>query len=387
MKILVSSLVCLALAEGLFSRRSMYEELRERGVLKDLMKSQQYSVDGVYTENLLNQHDMSYFGQISVGTPPQSFYVHFDTGSTTLWVNSVFCKSEACSEYNRHGGPRDISYHPLFDPNKSSTYYSNGQQFSIHYGTGSLTGVIGYDTVNVGKLTVTNQKIGLSITEPGNHFARPLHDGIMGLAFKPNQQTIVDTMIQEGLVEEPIFAFYLSRNSERGSEVVFGGTDPSHYTGEIHWVPVAQDSHWQLVFEGFVVNHQATGWCQTGCSAIVDTGTSLLTCPPQYVDSLHQMLGAYKDQNGNYIFDCEVVSSRPVLTFVMNGAHLHLDSSAYVLMEEDSNGNTYCWSGIEASHEAYRNGLPYWILGDVFLRQFYSVFDQGNARVGFATLA
>lgn len=64
----------------------------------------------------------------------------------------------------------------------------------------------------MGQLTVTNQKIGLSTVEPGNHFARPLHDGLMGLAFRPpSSQTIVDTMIQEGVIEEPIFAFYLSR--------------------------------------------------------------------------------------------------------------------------------------------------------------------------------
>lgn len=63
----------------------------------------------------------------------------------------------------------------------------------------------------MGELTVTRQKIGLSVTEPGSHFARPLHDGIMGLAFKPDQQTIVDTMIAEGLIDEPVFAFYLSR--------------------------------------------------------------------------------------------------------------------------------------------------------------------------------
>uniref|UniRef100_A0A4W4GWJ3 Peptidase A1 domain-containing protein n=1 Tax=Electrophorus electricus TaxID=8005 RepID=A0A4W4GWJ3_ELEEL len=313
---------------------------------------------------------MAYFGKIGIGTPPQYFYVHFDTGSTTLWVNSVYCNSDACS------------HHPLFNPKYSSTYHSNGQPFSIQYGTGSVTGIIGYDTITMGELTITNQKIGLSQSEPGDHFAGALHDGLMGLAFMPNQGTIVDTMIQESLIEEPVFAFYLSRKSESGSEVMFGGTDPSYYQGQINWVPVQQNSHWQLVFEGFEVNHQSTGWCENGCTAITDTGTSLLECPPQYVDSLHQMLGAQQDQHGNYVFDCSEVSSLPPLTFIMNGAHLHLPASAY---EEDSNGN--CRSGIKHSHEEYRNGLPYWILGDVFLRQFYSVFDQGNARVGFATLA
>lgn len=56
-----------------------------------------------------------------------------------------------------------------------------------------------------------------------------------------------------------------------------------------------------------------------------------------------------------------------------------------IKQEQDSNSN--CLSGIRTSHKEYRDGYPYWILGDVFLRQFYSVFDQGNARVGFATLA
>lgn len=63
----------------------------------------------------------------------------------------------------------------------------------------------------MGELTVTRQKIGLSVTESGSHFARPLHNGIMGLAFKSDQQTIVDTMITKGLIDKLAFAFYLSR--------------------------------------------------------------------------------------------------------------------------------------------------------------------------------
>ncbi|XP_072541140.1 gastricsin-like [Salminus brasiliensis] len=375
MRCLVLSLLCLALTEGLIRVPLVKKKtiMEERGLLKEILKHSQYSSEQGYFEGLVNQDDMGYYGKIGIGTPPQYFYVHFDTGSSTLWVNSVYCNSNACS------------YHPLFNPNESSTYESNNQPFSITYGTGSVSGIIGYDTVTMDELNVTNQKIGLSTSEPGNHFARPLHDGLMGLAFMPNKGTIVDTMIQEGVIEEPVFAFYLSSNSDSGSEVVFGGTDPSLYQGQINWVPVQQSSHWQLVFDGFEVNHQSTGWCESGCTAITDTGTSLLLCPPQYVDTLHQMLGSQQDENGNYVFACSEVSSLPPLTFIMNGAHLHLPASAYVLQDEDSNGN--CRSGISHSHEQYRNGLPYWILGDVFLRQFYSVFDQGNARVGFATLA
>ena len=48
----------------------------------------------------------------------------------------------------------------------------------------------------------------------------------------------------------------------------------------------------------FRIGNQATGWCSAGCPAIVDTGTSLLTVPQQFLSALLQATGAQEDQYG-----------------------------------------------------------------------------------------
>uniref|UniRef100_A0A8C4LID4 Pepsin A n=1 Tax=Equus asinus TaxID=9793 RepID=A0A8C4LID4_EQUAS len=105
-----------------------------------------------------------YFGTISIGTPPQEFTVIFDTGSSNLWVPSIYCSSLACSDHNR------------FNPEDSSTYRATSESVSITYGTGSMTGVLGYDTVRVGACWHTTSScsaLGPASGDPGGHNAPP----------------------------------------------------------------------------------------------------------------------------------------------------------------------------------------------------------------------
>ncbi|KAL4593689.1 gastricsin-like, partial [Arapaima gigas] len=356
-------------------RRQMAEEGVRIPFSDPALKYEPYKfLASVAVEPLSNYADTTYYGTITIGSPPQSFQVLFDTGSANLWVDSVYCNTPACNA------------HTKFDHTRSSTYSSTSKTFYLPYGSGSLYGIFGYDTVRVGGIVVANQELGLSTNEPGQNFLVSQFDGILGLSYPSisagGATPVMDTMMQQGLLQYNVFAFYLSRNGQQGSEVTFGGTDTTKYQDPIYWAPVTSQSYWQIGINGFAINNKQTGWCSQGCQAIVDTGTSLLTCPQQYMGYLMQAIGAQADQYGGYYVDCNA-NNLPTLSFNINGATLPLPPSAYIMVQNQG-GYPYCTVGIQSTYLPSQNGQPLWILGDVFLREYYSIYDRANNQVGFA---
>ncbi|CAI5777608.1 gastricsingastricsin-like [Podarcis lilfordi] len=388
MKWVLLVLACFQLSDGLVNvllkkGKSIREVMKEKGVLEDYLKNHKLDPAKKYIFNEYNvayepmaYMDASYYGEISIGTPPQNFLVLFDTGSSNLWVPSVYCNSQACTGHSR------------FNPSQSSTYSTNGQTFSLQYGSGNLDGFFGFDTMRLQNIVVTKQEFGLSENEPGSNFVYAQFDGILGMAYPSlavgGATTALEGMLQQNLLSQPIFSFYLSSqpSSQYGGEVVFGGVDTRLYSGEIYWAPVTQELYWQIGIQEFSIGGRATGWCSQGCQAIVDTGTSLLTVPQQYIASFAQAVGAQQNQYGEYAVACSNVQNLPTISFNINGVSFPLPPSAYIL-----NNNGYCTVGIEPTYLPSQNGQPLWILGDVFLRKYYSVYDMGNNRIGFAAAA
>ncbi|KAM6218433.1 pepsin B [Rhynchocyon petersi] len=390
MKILVFILVCLHLSEGLEriilkKGRSIRQMMEKHGVLETFLKNNPkvdpalkyyFNNDAVAYEPITNYLDSFYFGQISIGTPPQNFLVLFDTGSSNLWVPSTYCQSQACSNHNR------------FNPNLSSTFRNNGQTYTLSYGSGSLSVVLEYDTVTVQNIVVNNQEFGLSENEPTNPFYYSDFDGILGMAYPNmavgNSPTVMQGMLQQGQLTQPIFSFYFSRQptQQYGGELILGGVDTQLYSGQIVWTPVTRELYWQIAIQEFSIGNQVTGLCSEGCQAIVDTGTFLLAVPQQYMSSFLQATGAQQAQNGDFVVNCNYVQSMPTITFVISGSQFPLPPSAYVF-----NNNGYCRLGIEATYLPSSTGEPLWILGDVFLKEYYSVYDMANNMVGFALSA
>ncbi|XP_025728411.1 chymosin-like [Callorhinus ursinus] len=378
MRCLVVLLAVFALSQGggisrvpLHKGKSLRKALKERGLLEDFLKTHPYSISKKYSnlekvasEPLTNYLDCQYFGKIYIGTPPQEFTVVFDTGSSDLWVPSVYCKSYACQNHHR------------FDPAKSSTFQNLNKALSIQYGTGSMQGFLGVDTVTVSNIVDSQQTVGLSTQEPGNVFTYSEFDGILGLAYpslaSEYSVPVFDNMMQKHLVAQDLFSVYLSRNGQ-GSMLTLGAIDPPYYTGSLHWVPVTVQEYWQFSVDRVTVNGVVVA-CDGGCQAILDTGTSMLVGPSSDILNIQTAIGATQDQYGEFDIDCRSLSSMPEVVFEIHGQKYPLPPSAYT-----STDMGFCTSGFQGEGDS-----QLWILGDVFIREYYSVFDRVNNRLGLA---
>lgn len=433
---------------------------------------------------LKNYLDAQYFGEIGVGTPPQKFTVIFDTGSSNLWVPSSKCYfSIACL------------FHSKYNARKSKSYTKNGKRAEIHYGTGAISGYFSEDHVTLGDLVVENQDFIEATREPSITFVAAKFDGILGLGFQEisvgKAVPVWYNMLDQGLVKEPVFSFWLNRNAdeEEGGEIVFGGVDPDHYKGEHTWAPVSQKGYWQFDMDDVSVDGETTGYCADGCSAIADSGTSLLAGPTAVVAQINHAIGAsgvasmeckaVVSQYGKQILelllsetqpkkicsqiglctfdgkrdvsmgiesvvdvnvdkssgglrdsmctacemavvwmqnqlrqnqteerilnyanelcerlpspmgesavDCSSLSSMPSISFTIAGTTFDLTPEQYILKVGEG-AAAQCISGFIALDVPPPRG-PLWILGDIFMGRYHTVFDYGNLRVGFAEAA
>jgi hypothetical protein len=319
-----------------------------------------------------------FVGNVSVGTPPQSFTVGFDTGSGDFWLVDANCTNVNCN-----GQPQSNYTKRKFDAKASSSFVNKGK--SVEYKNGLASGHLATDTLYFGTIEDTQQPFGL-MTQLNNYFGNMPADGIFGLAWPAASWFDVTPPflnVMHSLNSEK-FTIWLDKHPTPSASynglITFGGLDKTNCRNDWRFVPQIVHSGrktnvwWQYNIDSFTVGSHT--FSNQGTS-IVDSGISWLNAPSTVVNAVATTTNAeYNLQDDIYVVFCDA-ENLPDLVFEIGGNDYFIKPQQYLLKLGSHN---------QCAIEIY--SAPFqstWRVGDTMLRAFCHAFDVGNNKIGLAT--
>jgi hypothetical protein len=311
----------------------------------------------------LNNHRSFFTGPIGIGTPAQQFSVIFDTGSSKLVIPSIYCTEPGCL------------VHSSFDPALSTTYETQtpeedratGQYRAerTSYGSGTVVGVLGKDTVSIGATDLEGIIFGQIVEEQGEIFLNANFDGVLGMGPKTDDTDSHDSDVSNfihnnGLLPTNQYAFYFANRVENTGILAVGGYDESLKTGDFTWLDIITlndggYAYWEVEMDDVLLNGQSLGVCEDiRCTAILDTGTTLIVGPHRVISPLIQ--STYVED------DCSNMRELADVTFVLNGQNFTLTPEDYILSQPAHSAGwmegwdwSYCVSGLNSDSNPFDN--------------------------------
>eukprot|EP00347_Sterkiella_histriomuscorum_P014563 403360402 len=333
-----------------------------------------------HEKELFNYFNVQYYGKLYLGSQKKEMTFIFDTGSSWLWAPTKDCEIFQCHPSER--------YDPL-----TSTYYKvlAVSPTSIKYGTGGAQGILSQDQVCLTSDDSSCMKDYNMLSVFQTSDLQELQaDGILGLA-PSNQRTkssvFVEELFKSGVIAERIFSFYISKGFST-SRVTFGGydlkysqTDQSGLNQTITWNNLINNNYWSLQMVQVKLGEKILE-VQSNV-AIVDTGTSFLLMPSRDFEKfqkyfVEQMIcGIDKTYS---LFTClctpENIENFPDIKIQLGNNLYTMPKESYI---QKSGGKCY----FQIMSMAFPEGQGFWILGDNFLQNYYTIFDLGQNKVGF----
>ncbi|KAI0729009.1 aspartic peptidase domain-containing protein, partial [Irpex lacteus] len=331
-----------------------------------------------------NRTDLQWIGNITVGTPPQTINVVFDTGSFDLEISSTKCGAACANQIQ-------------FDPSKSSTFIDRINETTLNFGTGigidpvqgsnwSLQVRNSSDTVAVGGVSVPDVEFYLIVNQTKEWAADP-NSGIQGLGAKA--RGLFAGLEAQGLPS--LFSFYLTPESVGDAELTLGGIDHSKFKGDLTYVstvptPYPEYPFWQLKNLGFSVNNKSTSAPSKERIFVFDSGTSNVVLPKEDAEAIYAQISPhikpYTPISGTYALPCSLL---PSLTSEIQFFFRAQNGRTLPLVVPTSELSLGPFPGDEGMCQTVINAMEEnWILGASLLKHYYSVWDVGGERMGFA---
>ena len=322
---------------------------------------------------------------IEVGTPGQTFNVLFDTGSPILWIPSESCESETIQH--------------KFVPYRSSSYKNFEQPFNMSYGSGSVDGILGSETVNIfgNKLG----KHGFLLASSANFNVKGV-DGIYGFGRtypdKWKDYDILYKLDDNSYIKNKRFTLYVNQTKEESSKLFFDeipssltegkkvaqckfrDTGPGVSSYELYWT--CNMSH--IVMGTNDVSKFKDEAILINSTAIFDTGTNYIMLPSFYLDKLESKfpIEAQCDIIKNFN-TASVVCSNPSefikIGFVFNGYDLTFEPKDLFRDVKIEGGIVHNLVLIFGSQN------PFPIFGMPFFQKYISIFDLSKRKMKFTS--
>ncbi|PSN53381.1 hypothetical protein C0J52_03790 [Blattella germanica] len=300
-----------------------------------------------------------YVAEIGLGTPPQKVNVVVDSGSSDLWVGS----SDLCSFL-----PDYCAKHKVFNPKASSTYEEvNAPEFQIQYTVGGARGPVGSDILRLGN---REMKVHFATVKnaTGKMFTNDGMDGVMGVSFLSLASIQSEYPNTTNFLNMPIFSFYFAKEGQEGSEMIIGGSDPDHFEGELEYMPLNSIYQLRVNMTSFRVND--TELCTQPCKVVIDTGSAGIVAPKTLYSKLLKKIPGFD-------IPCEWNHYLSTIYIQLGDYNFTLESDFY-MNKYPPNPKRCVFFG-----SPHGDDQP-WVLGDTFLRKYYSEFDLVNKRIGLA---
>ncbi|KAG0213485.1 hypothetical protein BGX28_004340 [Mortierella sp. GBA30] len=226
----------------------------------------------------------------------------------------------------------------------------------------------------------------------------PTVDGIMGLWYYAAGSSIpiLNVLKNTTSLAQNMIGIYLkhSSNTEAGTapggEVTFGGINPARFSGQITYVNCVGKRPWTIPVTAITVGGSKINIRNS--MANMDTGTTAMLLPQAISDAINQVIpGATRavNQGGLWFIPCS--GNTPIsMTFGSFTANIPYTDLAMQSSRQSTSRGDYCLSAamFPTGQTAV---IQEWLIGDVFLKNVYTVFDFGTnsetgGRIGFASL-
>lgn len=252
------------------------------------------------------------------------------------------------------------------------------------------------DDFGIGGITIKGFELGLA-------FQTDIYFGIMGIGYDTNEAidpqypNFIDALVSQGFINYKAYSLYLDSLEDNTGSILFGGIDTDKYSGPLSIIPILKDPS-DNTYQDFLVplnslamvddTGNATEFLTSTIDIVLDSGTTYMLLPASAISKIVNFLDAVSDDSGNFFVNCDNFQNSNISwTFVLGkNTTIRVPISEMVIpldlvgisLRYPPFTNT-CKLGAE---EASKGG-PY-LVGDVFLRSAYVVYDLTNNQIGIA---